>query len=87
MTAPTHAQWKSKFCRRTAELRDARGWTQQQMADALAIPLERYKKYETRTPLPHLLLVRFALIAGVELAEMFAIDHPTKRRQNSKRAS
>jgi hypothetical protein len=34
------------------------------MATALGIPPERYRKYEYRSPLPHYLLERFALIVG-----------------------
>jgi transcriptional regulator with XRE-family HTH domain len=46
------------------EAREARGWTQAQMALALGIPAERYRKYETRSPLPLYLVERFALITG-----------------------
>lgn len=52
------------FLERTRRLRGEKGWTQAQMALALGIPEERYRKYETRTPLPHDLLERFALITG-----------------------
>lgn len=34
------------------------------MATALGVPAERYRKYEYRSPLPHYLLERFALIVG-----------------------
>ena len=43
------------------------GWTAEQMATALGIPAERYRKYENRTPLPPYLIQRFALIAGVTI--------------------
>ena len=49
---------------RTHRLRNERGWTAQQMATALGVPPERYRKYEYRSPLPHYLLERFALIVG-----------------------
>lgn len=86
MTTPTLSAWRKRFAERTAELRDARGWTQAQMAEALGIPIERYKKYEQRTPLPHNLLARFALICGVELSDLLAVDRPVARKtkkQNS----
>lgn len=54
----------SKFNQRVRALREARGWTQLQMATALGISEERYRKYENRSPLPHDLLERFALITG-----------------------
>jgi hypothetical protein len=34
------------------------------MADALVVPLDRYKKYETRGPMPAYLIERFALFVG-----------------------
>jgi hypothetical protein len=37
------------------------------MATALGVPAERYRKYEYRSPLPHYLLERFALIVGRDL--------------------
>lgn len=80
MSAPTRSAFKAKFCRRVAELRDARGWTQQQMADALGIPLDAYKKYENRSPLPHYLVPRFCLLTDVDAELLFAIDRPLTRR-------
>lgn len=53
-------EFNQRLCARVAELRKAKGWTQDRMAAILGIPLERYKKYETRTPLPHHLISRFA---------------------------
>jgi len=40
------------YCARVKELRERRGWTAEQMATALGIPADRYRKYETRSPLP-----------------------------------
>lgn len=54
------AEFNDRLCARVARLRDERGWTQAQMATALGVPFERYKKYETRSPLPHYLIPRFA---------------------------
>lgn len=61
-TGPSAA--KIAYIQRVAELRRARGFTQQQMADALQIPLERYKKYESRSRLPPDLVQPFAAIVG-----------------------
>lgn len=50
------------FIERTKALRKATGMTQQQMADALQIPKERYKKYENRSRMPGHLLKPFSAI-------------------------
>lgn len=47
---------------RVRESRIAAGFTQRMMADALGIPLDRYKKYENRSPMPSMTLARFAAI-------------------------
>jgi transcriptional regulator with XRE-family HTH domain len=52
---------------RVHRLRNDRGYTAAQMATALGVPAERYRKYEYRTPLPHYLLERFALIVGRDI--------------------
>lgn len=52
---------------RVHRLRNERGWTAQQMATALGVPPDRYRKYEYRTPLPHYLIERFALIVGRDI--------------------
>lgn len=54
----------SAYIRRVKDLRIARGFTQKQMADALQIPLERYKKYEQRSRLPPELVQPFAAVVG-----------------------
>jgi DNA-binding XRE family transcriptional regulator len=38
--------------------------TQKQMADAIGIEFETYKKYETRSPMPAYLIPRFAEVIG-----------------------
>jgi transcriptional regulator with XRE-family HTH domain len=58
----TEAQFNDAFCARVRALRVERRWTQDQMATALGIPLDRYRKYEVRSPLPVYLLERFALL-------------------------
>lgn len=54
------AEFNNHFIERIARLRAERGWNQAQMAAAIGVPFERYKKYETRSPMPHYLLPRFA---------------------------
>ena len=55
------------FVQRVKEAREAVSWTQAFMADSLGIPLERYKKYEQRSPLPHYLIPRFCQLAGCDI--------------------
>lgn len=54
-------EFNEAFIARIKRLREDRGWTAEQMAIALGIPAERYRKYEYRTPLPHYLVEAFAL--------------------------
>lgn len=61
----TPAEFESMYIARVKALREATGMTAKQMSVALQIPFERYKKYETRTPLPHSLIEQFAVIARV----------------------
>ena len=61
----TPAEYEEMFIARTKALRALAGMNAKEMATALDVPYERYKKYESRTPLPHELLERFALIARV----------------------
>lgn len=37
------------------------------MATALGVPAERYRKWEYRSPMPHYLFERFALIVGRDI--------------------
>lgn len=58
------AKFNDELTKRVWQLRNDRGWTAEQMATALGIPPDRYRKYEYRSPLPHYLIERFALIVG-----------------------
>lgn len=60
----SEAEFNEGLCARVRDLRKQRGWTSVQMATALDIPPDRYRKYEYRSPLPHYLIERFALIVG-----------------------
>jgi transcriptional regulator with XRE-family HTH domain len=63
----TPAEFEAMYIARVKALRVAANMTAQQMATALKIPFERYKKYESRTPLPHELIEQFALITRVSV--------------------
>lgn len=61
------ALFNESLCARVHQLRNERGWTSAQMATALGVPPDRYRKYEYRSPLPAYLMERFALIVGCDL--------------------
>jgi hypothetical protein len=63
----TETEYKQAFMRRIAEARVALGWKQWQMAEALGMPQDKYKQYESRSLLPHHLVRRFCLIARVDM--------------------
>lgn len=63
--------FKEAFIRRTAEARERRGLTQEEMATLLGLSQGTYKQYETRSLLPHRLIVPFCIATGVELAWLF----------------
>lgn len=66
---------------RVQQLRKDRGYTAEQMAIALGVPPDRYRKYEIRTPLPHYLIERFAIIVNrdVEYILTGKSSRPPKR--------
>jgi hypothetical protein len=55
------------YIARTKALRLRRFPSSELMARALGIPHDRYRKYESRSPLPPYLIERFALIAGCDV--------------------
>jgi hypothetical protein len=60
------AQYKQAFIERVKVARNAADMTQQQIADALGMPQDKYKQYETRTLLPHYLIGRFCIITRLD---------------------
>lgn len=52
------------FCGRVKRLREEKAWSAEQMAIALGIPPDRYRKYEGRSPMPQYLIPRFAGVVG-----------------------
>jgi len=68
MTPPiTPEEFDELSTARVKALRQLRGMTAGQMSSLLGVPAERYRKYESRTPMPHALMEQFALIAGVSV--------------------
>ncbi|MFA7308308.1 MAG: helix-turn-helix transcriptional regulator [Hyphomicrobium sp.] len=54
--------FENALCARVKRLREEKEWTAEQMAIALGVPPERYRKYENRSPMPQYLIPRFALV-------------------------
>lgn len=67
-TASEELLFNQAYSARVRELRLERGWTADQMATALGVPADRYRKYEVRSPMPLYLVERFALIVGRDIA-------------------
>jgi DNA-binding XRE family transcriptional regulator len=66
---------RARLRRRTAELREAHGWTQNEMAAFLGIGVEAYKKYENRSVLPHHLVPVFCRLVGVSIDFFYTGRH------------
>lgn len=60
-------EFNEQFQARIRGMREAREWTAAQMATALGIPADNYRKYETRSMMPHYLLPRLAQIHDCDL--------------------
>jgi transcriptional regulator with XRE-family HTH domain len=56
--------FNAALAQRVRSIREAKGWTAEEMAVALGVPAERYRKYEGRSPIPQYLVPRVALISG-----------------------
>lgn len=71
--------------RRVRDLRESRGWTQTQAAQALGFPYENYKKYEKRDYIPHHLIPHFCLVMGISIEFLYtgrgAVDSNESERR------
>jgi DNA-binding XRE family transcriptional regulator len=71
--------FKTEFIARTKAMRERSGLTQEQVATAIGVALDTYKKYEQRTPLPHHLVPRFAVVVRATADELFQVrSGPTR---------
>jgi ribosome-binding protein aMBF1 (putative translation factor) len=95
MPSESVSQFKTEFITRVRIAREATGWNQREMAEALGIPLKNYESYESRSLLPHYLVARFARVARIPIGYLFTgrlmpredanspaviLSHPRKRR-------
>jgi transcriptional regulator with XRE-family HTH domain len=62
----TEVQYKQAFIERVKAARIATGMKQWQIADALGMPQDKYKQYESRSLLPHHLIGRFCIVTRVD---------------------
>jgi DNA-binding XRE family transcriptional regulator len=62
---PAASEYRRNLLRRTKELRENSGYTQAEMADFLNIKVEAYKKYESRSLLPHRFIHKFCRLVKV----------------------
>ncbi|MFN3169269.1 MAG: helix-turn-helix domain-containing protein [Hyphomicrobiales bacterium] len=73
-------RFNEALCARVHQWRREKNWTAAQMATALGIPAERYRKYEKRSPLPPYLMERFCLVCDATL-ENLVIGIPRNRQR------
>lgn len=79
-TDPNEAAFNDQFCARVKRLREEKSWTAEEMAIALGIPPDRYRKYEVRSPMPQYLIPRFARIVDRDV-EFVLTGRPNKTRE------
>lgn len=84
-TSNAELTFNQELCARVRALRDAKDWSQEQMATALGVPVERYRKYETRSPLPSYLMERFALITDCTVEHLLTGKSIPKPVQNGQK--
>lgn len=61
---PREEPYRKAITARLKLLRESAGKSQPEMAEMLGVPLDRYRKYETRTPLPGYLVEAVSKITG-----------------------
>lgn len=89
--APT--DFKRAFIARVRAAREARPYTQAEVADLLGMSQDRYKQYEGRSYLPHHLVTRFCTACGVDFKWLYTgagigptvIPRPVERRNTAAR--
>lgn len=70
------SDYKQAFLARVRQARDARGYTQAEIAKLLNdMPQSKYEKYENRSLLPHDLVPLFCLATGVDVHWLFTGQH------------
>jgi transcriptional regulator with XRE-family HTH domain len=83
MPDESQTEFRRGFIARTRLAREATGWNQREMAEALNIPLKNYESYETRSMLPHSLIPRFCRIARIPIDYLYTGPSPARRNRKS----
>jgi DNA-binding XRE family transcriptional regulator len=83
----SRTSFKEQFLARTAHARETAGFTQEDMAAKLGITQALYSKYETRTPLPHDLVLIFCAMCEVTPGWMYTAVVPVRVKPKRTRRS
>ena len=78
MDTPAESIFVSALCHRVKRWREETHMSAADMAALLHIPADRYRKYETRSPLPAYLMPSYCQIVGVDL-EHLLLGKPRNR--------
>jgi transcriptional regulator with XRE-family HTH domain len=62
--------FNNDYCGRVKRFREETNMSAAEMADLLDIPADRYRKYESRSPLPVYLVPKFCRIVGCDLEHL-----------------
>lgn len=77
-----HTAVVSAFIARTKQARDRSGFTQAEIAKILGIKQDRYKQYETRSPLPHEFVAAFC--AATRVSEVWLFNGPLSPKRSAR---
>jgi transcriptional regulator with XRE-family HTH domain len=87
----TDSEFKRMFLARTAIAREKAGFTQDSMAQALGMEQSKYSKYETRSVLPHKLIIPFCFLCGITPAWLYTaaveVSQPKPRKSRRRNIS
>lgn len=72
----TNKEYRDALLALTQALREAKGpkWTQEKMATQIGASLKSYKKWETRSLMPHRFIVRFCGAVGVDSDDFLSLN-------------
>lgn len=70
--------FNNEYCGRVKRFREETNMSAAEMADLIDVPADRYRKYETRSPMPAYLMAKFCRIVGCDL-EHLLIGKPRER--------
>lgn len=74
----TPTEFRKAFVGRVRQIRESLGKEPEEMAELMGVSLDRWRKYESRTPLPHYLVPRFCRTFGVDVWYLFTGEHASK---------